>query len=57
MLLLNGKCLLSNIIYQATIISPSSSNTYIELCETDFKNAYTIIPALLNIEDTEMAQS
>jgi len=34
---LNGKCLLSNIIYQATITSPSSSNTYIGLCETNFK--------------------
>jgi len=34
---LNGKWLLFIIIYQATITSPNNSNTYIGLCETDFK--------------------
>jgi len=54
---LNGKGFLSNIIYQATITSPSSSNTYIGLCETDFKKRLYNHTCSFKHKDAEIPQS
>jgi hypothetical protein len=37
---LNGKCLTNNIVYQATVKSRNSTETYIGLTENTFKNRY-----------------
>lgn len=38
---LDGNCLKKNIIYQATVESNLGKETYVGLCETDFKTRYT----------------
>ena len=37
---LNGECLTSNVVYQATVTSEKSHKTYIGLTEDNFKNRY-----------------
>ena len=47
---LDKKCLLKNIIYNATILTEGAENKNVGLCSTDFKATFGVIDSLSKIK-------